>query len=104
MRVPGSDSYFCLMITKRQTGAAPLIPRTRAGLCGTCSGKLVYDEDFASDKCRSCSRLAGPAPRSPEEVRQGILSELTTRPLRLFLRRNFGPSTLQWTTWRKSWE
>ena len=78
MRVPGSDSYYSLMVTKRQEGAAPLTPRTRAGLCGRCGGRLVYDQDFTSDKCRSCSRLAGPAPRSPEEVRQGILSELTT--------------------------
>ena len=63
---------------RRQEGAAPLTPRTRAGLCGTCSGKLVFDEDFSGDKCRDCSRLAGPAAETPGEVRAQVLAELST--------------------------
>ena len=63
-------------MTKRQEGAAPQTPRTRAGLCGRCSGKLVYDADLSADKCFACSRLAGPPTRTPAEVRQGVLTEL----------------------------
>ena len=67
------------MVTSRQTGAAPLTPRTRAGLCGRCGGLLSYDQDLEGDKCSSCGRLAGPPPPpTAEEVRQGVLSELTT--------------------------
>ena len=62
--------------TPHQEGAAPLTPRTRAGLCGTCGGQLTFDQDLSGDKCRSCSRLAGPAPRTPAEIRQGVLTEL----------------------------
>ena len=77
MRVPGSDSYYKLMVTSRQTGAAPLTPRTAKNRCGTCAGSLVFDDDFKVDKCQSCSRLAGPAPPpTPEEIRQGVLAEL----------------------------
>ena len=65
------------MVTKRQEGAAPLTPRSRAGLCGKCGGQLTFDQDLSGDKCRSCGRLAGPAPPpTPEEIRQGVLTEL----------------------------
>ena len=65
------------MVTKRQTGAAPLMPRTATGKCGRCSGKLVYDADLSADKCFACSRLAGPPPPpTPEEIRQAVLEEL----------------------------
>ena len=78
MRVPDSDSYYSLMVTKRQEGAAPLTPRTRAGLCGRCSGKLVYDADLSADKCFACSRLAGPPAETPESARARVHSELST--------------------------
>ena len=65
----------------RTEAAAPLTPRTRAGLCGRCSGLLSYDADLEGDKCRTCGRLAGPPPEppppTPEEVRAAVLSELT---------------------------
>ena len=58
--------------------AAPLTPRTAGGRCGTCDGHLSYDVDLEADKCRTCSRLAGPALRTPEQVRAEVLAELTT--------------------------
>ena len=60
--------------------AEPLTPRSSDNRCGRCGGLLAYDEDFERDKCRSCSRLAGPSsgPSSPtpDEIRQSVLSEL----------------------------
>ena len=57
--------------------AAPLTPRTADGRCGTCDGFLAHDADLKADKCRNCSRLAGPAPPpTPEEVRASVLAEL----------------------------
>ena len=68
------------MVTKRQTGAAPLIPRRASGKCGTCSGHIYHDNDLEADVCRQCNRQAGPAPLppppTPEEIRQGVLTEL----------------------------
>ena len=76
MRVPGSDSYFCLMVTKRP-GAAPLTPRTRAGLCGRCGGRVADQGDDLGPKCANCGRIAGPPPPpTPAEIRQGVLTEL----------------------------
>ena len=66
------------MGTKRQTGAAPLTPRTATGKCGTCAGLLAYDKDLEGDKCRSCSRLAGPPAETPESVRARVHAELST--------------------------
>ena len=63
--------------TPREEAAAPLTPRRADGACGTCGGRLVYDQDFTSDKCFACSRLAGPALLTPGEVRAGVLAELT---------------------------
>ena len=57
---------------------APLVPMTRAGKCGRCGGLLSYDADLGGDKCSSCGRLAGPAPPTPEEIRQEVLTELTS--------------------------
>ena len=66
--------------TPRQSIARPLMPRTRAGRCGTCGGLLTFDEDLSGDKCCACGRLAGPAPPpTPEEIRSSILADLTAQ-------------------------
>ena len=58
MRVPGSDSYYKLMVTSRQTGAAPLTPRTGPACAGTCAGSLVFDDKtLKAISASSCSRL-----------------------------------------------
>ena len=77
MRVPGSDSYYSLMVTKRP-GAAPLTPRTRAGLCGRCGGHIYHDNDLEADVCRQCNRQAGPPAETPESARARIHAELST--------------------------
>ena len=64
--------------TPRQEDAAPLTPRRADGACGTCGGRLVYDQDFTSDKCFACSRLAGPAAETPESARARVHAELST--------------------------
>ena len=65
---------------RKQEGAAPLMPRTATGKCGTCSGTIFYDADLSGDKCQACGRLAGPAPPpTPEEIRAGILHDLTAQ-------------------------
>ena len=66
------------MVTKRQTGAAPRTPRTRAGLCGRCGGHIYHDNDLEADVCRQCNRQAGPVLLTPEEVRVQVLAELGT--------------------------
>ena len=60
----------------KQEIAAPLIPRTTKGRCGTCAGLLTHDDDLSGDKCQACGRLAGPAPPTPAEVRAEVLAEL----------------------------
>ena len=67
--------------TPRQEDAAPLTPRRADGACGTCGGRLVYDQDFTSDKCFACSRLAGPAAETPESARARVHAELTAAGL-----------------------
>ena len=67
------------MVTKRP-GAAPLTPRTRAGLCGKCGGLIGDHGDDLGPKCANCGRIAGPAPPpTPEEIRAGILADLTAQ-------------------------
>ena len=63
--------------TKKGQEPEPLTPRTPGGRCGTCDGFLAYDVDLQADVCRSCGRSAGPALRTPEQVRAEVLSELT---------------------------
>ena len=63
---------------KASQEAEPLTPRRKDGRCGRCSGHLGYDDDLEGDKCANCGRLAGPPPPpTAEEVRAGVLSELT---------------------------
>ena len=47
------------------------------GLAGPAGGRLIYDQDFTSDKCFACSRLAGPAAETPESARARVHAELT---------------------------
>ena len=77
---PSRDSYYSLMVTKRPEGAAPRTPRTRAGLCGRCGGLIADHGDDLGPKCSNCGRIAGPPPPpTPEEIRAGILADLTAQ-------------------------
>ena len=65
-------------VGERESGVpVPVVPRTPGGRCGTCQGLLCFDPDREGDVCRNCSRLAGPAPMTAEEVRAAVLAELT---------------------------
>ena len=66
------------MVTKRQTGAAPLTPRTATGKCATCSGHIYHDADLGADVCRQCNRQAGPPAETPESARARVHAELST--------------------------
>ena len=46
---------------QRSITPAPLTPRDPNGRCGRCQGFLFFDADLEVDRCRSCSRSAGPA-------------------------------------------
>ena len=70
------------MVDKRRPGpkqeaAAPLTPRRADGACGRCGGLIADQGDDLGPKCSNCGRIAGPP--TPEEIRAGILRELTSQ-------------------------
>ena len=59
-----------------QEATAKTTPRREDGPCGHCGGAIYLDPDLGFT-CRMCNRAAGPP--TPEEIRRGILRELTSQ-------------------------
>ena len=60
-----------------QNGAGPSLTPRRGGTCGRCGGLLADQGDDLGPKCCACGRIAGPP--TAEEIRAGILRELTSQ-------------------------
>ena len=75
------------MAVKRENAIQPPVTaRQPNGTCGRCGGLIADQGDDLGPKCSNCGRAAGPAPPppeppppTPEEIRAGILRELTSQ-------------------------